>query len=120
MTINVSIGGLRNDQGTVRLVICPAGHPFPDCGPAGVTQVVGIRNRMARASFHGVLPGTYAIAAFHDQNGNGKLDTFLGVPREGFGFSGNPPVRPHAPHFSDCAFAVANDVQTTVTMRYLF
>src|SRR5512132_3293480 len=35
-------------------------------------------------------PGQYAIILFHDENGNGKLDTnALGVPTEPYGFSNN-------------------------------
>ncbi|AWW28787.1 hypothetical protein DN752_00810 [Echinicola strongylocentroti] len=33
--------------------------------------------------------GKYMIAVLHDANGNGKLDySFFGVPKEGYGFSG--------------------------------
>jgi len=36
----------------------------------------------------GIPPGTYAIACYHDENDNGKLDTnFLGIPKEGTGAS---------------------------------
>ncbi len=34
--------------------------------------------------------GEYAIAVYHDKNGNGKLDTNLvGIPKERYGFSNN-------------------------------
>ena len=37
---------------------------------------------------HHLKPGFYALTAFHDENGNGKLDTnFLGQPKEQFGIS---------------------------------
>ena len=44
-------------------------------------------------------PGTYALTVVHDENLNHKLDTTLGIPREGFGFSRNPVVRFGAPKF---------------------
>ena len=35
-------------------------------------------------------PGDYAIALYHDRNGNGTLDSnLLGIPTEPYGFSGN-------------------------------
>ena len=38
--------------------------------------------------FKDIPPGEYAISVIHDANSNGKLDkNFLGIPREGFGFS---------------------------------
>jgi uncharacterized protein (DUF2141 family) len=118
-TIDVTISGLRNDRGVVRLALCPAGARFPDCGAAGIIQAVAIRHRTATARFTDIAPGTYAMAAFHDENGNGKLDTFLGIPREGFGFSQNPPLRPRAPTFAECSFAAAGTSSIAITMRYL-
>lgn len=39
-------------------------------------------------SFEGIPPGTYAIAAFHDQDGNKKLNSnFLGLPSEPYGLT---------------------------------
>ncbi|MCB1193522.1 MAG: DUF2141 domain-containing protein [Leptospiraceae bacterium] len=38
-----------------------------------------------------LAPARYAILVFHDENGNGALDTFKsGVPKEGVGSSNNP------------------------------
>ncbi len=45
-------------------------------------------------------PGDYAVAAIHDENRNAKLDrNLIGIPKEGFGFANNPPVRWSAPAF---------------------
>ena len=38
--------------------------------------------------FEDIAPGGYAIATYHDLNGNGRLDTIPpGIPREPYGFS---------------------------------
>ena len=40
--------------------------------------------------FRKVPEGTYALSAFYDENGNGKLDyNFLGIPKERAGVSNN-------------------------------
>ena len=45
------------------------------------------------ATFSGLTPGRYAIYALHDQNGNGRLDRFFGIPVEPFAFyQATPPV----------------------------
>jgi uncharacterized protein (DUF2141 family) len=37
----------------------------------------------------GLSPGDYAIAVYHDRNGNEKLDSnLMGIPTEPYGFSG--------------------------------
>ncbi len=103
----------------VRLALCPAGARFPDCGAAGITAALAIKDRTATARLNDITPGTYAIAVFHDENGNGQLDTFLGIPREGFGFSRNPPVRPRAPRFAECSFDAHGDSAVAIAMKYL-
>lgn len=48
--------------------------------------------------------GTYVLAAFHDLNGNGKLDrNMLGIPTEPYGFSRPPASKWEAPKFADVA-----------------
>jgi uncharacterized protein (DUF2141 family) len=38
----------------------------------------------------GLVAGDYAIAIYHDRNGNQKLDSnMLGIPKEPYGFSGS-------------------------------
>jgi uncharacterized protein (DUF2141 family) len=50
-------------------------------------------------TFANVAPGRYAVALFHDENANGRLDKVLMVPKEGFGFSRDAPVRFGPPRF---------------------
>jgi uncharacterized protein (DUF2141 family) len=74
----------------------------------------------ARCDFGDIPPGTYAIAVIHDENSHGKLDTNrLGVPTEGYGFSGDAGALLGAPSFS--AAGVAYDGRTldlTTTLHY--
>lgn len=63
--------------------------------------------QVGSVTFHFDLPpGTYAAAAFHDANGNGKFDkSFVGWPLEGFGFSSNAQVSFfHPPSFAAARF----------------
>jgi uncharacterized protein (DUF2141 family) len=64
-------------------------------------------------SFENMTPGTYAIAAFLDENGNGKMDTnFLGFPKEKYGFSNNARPMMRAATFKEASFAVSNKENT--------
>lgn len=52
-------------------------------------------------------PGRFSLSVFLDENGNQKLDkNFLGIPKEKFGFSQNPPIRRGPPDFEECSFNV--------------
>jgi uncharacterized protein (DUF2141 family) len=51
-----------------------------------------------------VPPGVWAAQAFHDENGNGVLDTtMLGMPSEGLGFANDARMRFGPPSFADAA-----------------
>lgn len=51
--------------------------------------VLFVSNKSSKASVY--LPaGSYGVIAFHDINGNEKLDTnMIGIPTEPYGFSNN-------------------------------
>jgi uncharacterized protein (DUF2141 family) len=100
--IEVAVSGVRQAQGRVHVDICSEKlFLTSDClyvaeAPAQVgTTIVTVRN---------VPPGRYAAQAFHDRNGNGKVDMLFGIPREAVGFSNDAPVPMRAPHFGDAAF----------------
>lgn len=118
-TLDITVTGFRNDRGLLRVVLCPAGSDFPECGAQGKSQSVAIVQQQARVRFAGLAPGRYAVAVFHDAKVTGRLQTFLGIPVSGFGFSNNPPVRPRAPRFAECAIDVRGDTATTIRLRYL-
>jgi len=119
-TLDVAVTGFRSDRGVVRVMLCPAGAAFPDCGTQGLGASAGIADRTAHVHFADLPPGRYAIAVFHDENGSGHLPTLLGIPTGGFGFSANPPLRPRAPRFGECAIAVNDHARTAIALRYLF
>ena len=49
-----------------------------------------------------------------------KLDTLLGIPREGFGFSRDPTIRFGPPRFDAAHFTLATDADTQqIMMRYM-
>jgi uncharacterized protein (DUF2141 family) len=66
----------------------------------------------------GVPPGTYAVQAFHDEDGDGTLDRRGFWPSEGLGFSRDAPMRMGPPRFGDAAVRIERDGRITVTMRY--
>ena len=118
--VELVLTGLRNPKGIVRVCLTRSADYFPDCkrDPEAVSRSVPAAHA-SRLSFSVVAPGTYALAVFHDENGNAKLDTFAKIPREGFGFSRNPKIRFGAPSFKHVAFPVTEaPVRVTVRMQY--
>ena len=69
-----------------------------------------------RVALAGLPPGRYAVIAFHDRNGNGRLDkNFIGKPTEPYVFSNNASNGFAAPHFAQAAFDLgAEDLTLTL------
>ncbi|MET0268987.1 MAG: DUF2141 domain-containing protein [Sphingomonas sp.] len=107
--LELDIEGLRSAKGAVSVCLTTDPDHYPDCqnDPAARRQKVAARAlRVIR--FADVPSGTYAVALIHDENGNNRLDTTLGVPREGVGFSRNPPLYFGPPRFARARFPVGN------------
>ena len=98
-TVDIDIQGARNAKGVFHVCITNQQRHFPDCSKdaAALKRTVPAASRSL--SLAGLAPGRYAVTLFHDENANQRLDTLLGIPREGFGFSRNPVVRFGAPKF---------------------
>jgi uncharacterized protein (DUF2141 family) len=92
---------------------------FPVCEPGSKAASVPARKGAVRYEFGDVPDGVYAVAVFHDANGNGKLDKALGIPKEGFAFSQNPPLRPRAPTFKESRFVLKGQAALHLRLRYI-
>lgn len=118
--VRVEIADLRNAKGTLLLCLSASVKHFPDCGSDPAAQKLKVpAGRATGLVFTGVAPGDYALSVMHDENGNGKLDTTMRIPREGFGFSRNPVVRFRPPVFRNVRFAVpAGASRLPIKMKY--
>lgn len=119
-SLTVSVSGLRNEKGQVHVCLTANAKAFPDCSkdPAAIKRTVKASAAQS-IQFEGISPGTYALSLIHDENGNGKLDTSLAIPREGFGFSRNPKIAFGPPKFTAAAFALQGSVTQGVKMKYM-
>jgi uncharacterized protein (DUF2141 family) len=116
----IRVAGLRNTHGRIQICLTRNPRHFPDCAkdPSALTRTVPAS--APTAVFDNVAPGTYAVALFHDENGNRKLDKSLGMPREGFGFSRNPKIRMGPPKFAESSVAITSgSARIDIRIKYL-
>ncbi len=106
----VTISNLKNEKGNIKLAVYNSSDGYPGNGEKALEKVVvKIKGNAASYTFQNMAPGTYAIAAYHDENGNDKIDTnFFGVPKEGTGASNNASSWFGPPKFSDAKFNIGN------------
>jgi len=119
--IEAHVVRLRNSRGQVICTLFTPSDRFPDQSHKGMTLSVPIRNEQATCRFKNVQYGVYAIVAFHDENHDGEFNqNWLGIPKEGFGFSENPGIL-KKPVFNDAKFVVGQPiVEVTIKLNYWF
>jgi len=102
--LTVTVKDVRNTTGTVLVAVYDqSGFGKPELAKA--KQKAGANAGEVKFVFQGLPAGKYAVAAFHDENGNGKLDrNSLGVPTEGYGFSNDAQGTAAPPNFNQAAF----------------
>lgn len=120
-SLTVGVTGLRSTRGLVQACITADPATFPDCQKDPHARHLSVPAGNPAITFANVAPGRYAVALFHDENGNGRLDKVLMVPKEGFGFSRDAPVKMSAPKFEAAAFDVTGGapVRMKMKVRYL-
>ena len=99
--LHVEVQGLRDSRGLLQGCLTANRKTFPDCRRDPHALKISVPASAHQLVFTGFAPGDYAVTLFHDANANGKLDTLLGVPREGFGFSRNPVIRFGPPRYDN-------------------
>lgn len=120
-SVDADITGFRSAKGQVLACLTTRADRFPDCQKDPNARRVTVATTTARTlRFDGLPSGDYALALIHDENGNGRLDTMMGIPREGFGFSRNPVIRFGPPKFSEASISVTSGaVDENVKVKYL-
>lgn len=119
--LSVEVEGLRSDEGEALISLFPSEDGFPDdMQKAWRTLHVNIKACRAQADFPALPYGLYAVVVLHDEDLDGKMErSWLGQPREGFGFSGRPEYNFGPPAFDATTFLLASELKRIVVrMRY--
>ena len=86
--LKITVANIKKDEGTILIALYNSKDKFPNTNEAYKEGRVKVKNKQAVFIFEGLAPGEYAIALFHDQNDNVRLDkSDLGLPKEPYGFS---------------------------------
>jgi uncharacterized protein (DUF2141 family) len=115
--LDVVATGVRNASGEVAFTV------YPDdrrrfLAKGGKLARARVPARSPRACFW--LPaGSYAVAMYHDENGDHDFNRSLLAPKEGFGFSNDAPTSIGLPSLGDTRFALpAGGRALAMRMRY--
>lgn len=119
--LSIQVDGLQNQEGQICMSLFNNRNGFPDQANTAVTsQCVEATAGQPMITFRDLVPGSYAVVVLHDMNSDNEMNqNFLGIPNEGFGFSGNPVIRFGPPEFDEALVVVAGprtDIQ--VQLKY--
>ena len=121
-TLRLHLFNVRNDQGDIHICMTQRVEQFLDCedDPAAITRRVKATRNEGVIDMGGLRSGKWMVLVLHDENGDGKMKTSMGIPREGFGFSRNPAIRMGPPRAEDVRFDLPPGASVQqVKMKYI-
>ena len=108
--ILVIVKGLRNNKGDVKIGLFDSKQSYDGKEEKFKGAILGINNKTAKWRLSGIPFGEYAIKAFHDEDGDDRIDTnFFGMPTERYGFSNNARGMFGPPSFDKAKFQFTSD-----------
>ena len=117
-TLDITVKGVRDDQGMVRAGIYNSAETFPKEGKAMARTATPAKAGSVALQFTDLPPGKYAVILYHDENNDGQMDKRFGmIPIEGYGLSNNIKAS-GKPSFDQCAFEIPAIRSQTIDLRY--
>ena len=95
----------RAEGGRIAIAVYRDADSFRRSQSAVVSRMVARTGPVTTVTLTDLPPGRYAVAAFHDTDGNGDLTLWpIGLPKEAYGFSRDARGRFGPPSFAAAAF----------------
>ncbi len=117
--VTITLQGVKKNAGSIVLCLWAKEDGFPDCESGKAVKRIVVPANAKTARFENVAPGSYAVSAFHDANGNVKLDSnFLGLPLEAVGMSNNPKLN-GPPRFKPARFSLTGQARLSIRFQSL-
>ncbi len=111
-TLSVKINNIASTHGKVNVAVYNSDDTFLSFDKVLKAHSVSAHKGSVELTIADLPAGEYALAVFHDENDNGKLDTnWLGIPKEKVAFSNAKMKTFGPPKYKECAFTVNSDYE---------
>ncbi|NND15005.1 MAG: DUF2141 domain-containing protein [Eudoraea sp.] len=115
--LSVEISNVKTSNGTINIAIYDGSDGFLKFDQVFMADSVVAQKGKTQLRISGLPDGEYALAIFHDENGNQKLDTnWLGIPKEAIGFSNARMKTFGPPRFKECAFTLRENQKIEISL----
>ncbi len=105
--LTLTFKGVQKPTGAILFVLVNSEAAYEDKAAAVAQDMLAVSGAVVTTRFADLPPGRYAIKAFHDLDGDGKMATNpFGMPTEPFAFSNNADGVMGPPKWEAAAFEV--------------
>jgi len=116
----ITVRGMDSISGAVHYAVYDRPEAFPTLDGRIARGEMPVTGDTVRILVRGLRPGAYAVAVFHDENGNGEFDQGLfGFPLEQYGFSNDARGFFAAPDFDSARIELGSGRRSiTITLSH--
>ncbi|MEJ2594714.1 MAG: DUF2141 domain-containing protein [bacterium] len=117
--LEVEVHQIAPGEGTLKIGVFNNPEDFKTRIRPAYTCMVPAEDTLVTCKIKNMITGTYAIAVYHDENNDDKLNKRkLGIPDEGVGFSGTGPKTFKPPDFLKASFILSGDTTIVIPLKY--
>lgn len=117
-SLKVVMDNIKSGEGQIVISLYKPDSDFPD-KPFKYVRVKKTGSSKLYYTFKDLAKGKYAVILLDDENEDNDMNyNFVGIPKEGFGFSNNVKPKMSTPKFSQCSFDVSGSASTTIKFIY--
>jgi uncharacterized protein (DUF2141 family) len=115
--LNLTIGGVPSNKGNISAAIYKDEKSFLKFDKVYKMGSEKEIEGNTVIQINDIPEGNYAVAIFHDENGNDVLDTnMFGIPKETVAFSNAKMKMFGPPKFDECAFEIVANTEITIAL----
>ncbi|QBA65529.1 DUF2141 domain-containing protein [Muriicola soli] len=108
--LTIEVEGVQSSKGKINIAIYNHAEGFLKFEEVYISDSAVATTGQTWLKISNLPSGEYALAVFHDENGNNILDTnWLGIPKEPVGFSNSRMKTFGPPSFKECSFNLNSD-----------
>jgi uncharacterized protein (DUF2141 family) len=119
-SVKLTISNIEEKKGFIRIGIYNSADKFPEKGKAFKNYSLKVDNNTILTTISNLPSGYYSIALYHDENLDKECNlNFIGIPKEGIGFSNNIKPITSAPSFDETKFYVKTKSTSNVNIKLI-
>ena len=116
--LSVEVTGVKSNAGSVLVAVYNSSDSFLDSDKMFSGRSSKAQMGSTRVIIENLPDGEYALAIFHDEDGNDELNTnWIGIPKEPICFSIGKMKTFGPPKYEECAFKLEGDREIQVTFK---